>query len=591
MPHPLMLEANPGDIRYISSGEGENKKTIKQKYYVVKIDLGELQGPYVSGGVYQSGRPVIENRIKINAPEYEFYYKPINKFNNSVISILPDRYLDLSNVAGLINFINLLPNKSLVYKFTSYPKSDNYNFNVEFLPDRPFFSWSDYVDGLEDGTIADALNQGIYYYGQLYYADWASYSSVNDKQESTLPPGPLDKDWTLEEAIEKVQDLQFWADNNLLPPIFGPTNCVYFPSDLGDTKPTDTETARNPVIKSYPDNGLFYLNNQTTGTIDELYTHTVDFLNITGGKDETYEFICNIPQHVTFNRFSLIEDTFEGPPDNAVGYKPYPDYQPQKYKTKQLYYKPNQLVKLRFVTPESYADGNLIQEQKFNQYVFTGIIVSADLPEEKESIGYPSSVGIKSKLTIRLIQDYGLTKDKYFNAKVYLVDSQRNNFVQNETYSIKRYYKKDLGIGPRLGGSVMTTYTSDFDSEYYGGYYAPLYKFTSVLKDEEKLNKPCENVEYSGIFTKFSETESSFFELSHSFSKSDLGTQLEFLSNGPAGFSPEIKKQYIEQYSYLIKNLDEHDYEYYQKFKNKLNGLPLFYQSNKNANLTFGLYE
>jgi hypothetical protein len=596
VPHPLYLEAIPGTIRYVTAGAGDKKITIKQKYYAIKIDLGVTQTPYVYGGFLQPGRPVKSYGVKIFAPDYDFYQRPDNKYDISVITSFPDSYIDLSSILFLNQFIKFIPNKSLDYKFTTVPVSDYYYFLNEYLPQDGESSWSDYIETLPDGTQLDLFDYGEYYGGQLYYAGWATYSPVNDKQESTLPPSALDKDWTLQEALEKVKDMQFWADNNLLPPIFGPTNSVYFPSNLGNTKSTDSPTARNPIIKSYPDNGLFNITNNANAKIDDIYTHTSDFSQITGVKDESYTFICNIPYFYTLDRFTIKEDTpfdTETNGDQLMqpgnGYPP--GYVAPKVIYKPLQYKVNQLVKLRFIESDSYADEGLIQEQKFNNYIFTGIITKVDLPKENEK-------DAKAILVIKLIKDYGLLKDNYFNAKVYLVDSQRNNFVQNETYCIQRYYKKDLGIGPRLGGSIMLSNTNNFDNPVDSYYYAPTYKFTTVLKDEEKLNKPYKNISFSGSYLYRSESVpfGENYDLTHDFTKSDLPGQFEYLFDGPGGLDEKNTKQYITEIysyskSYLIKNLDEHDYEYYQKFKDKPIGtIWNFRELNQKPDITFGSY-
>jgi hypothetical protein len=222
----------------------------------------------------------------------------------------------------------------------------------------------------------------------------------------------------------------------------------------------------------------------------------------------------------------------------------------------------------------------------------SGIITSLSLADKPEL----GAKEIKSLIVIKLLKDYGLNKDTYFNARVVIDTTQSNNFIQNKTYCINRYYKKNLGIGPRLGGSLMQCNSNKVEGPPIES--NKTFMFISVLKDEEKLNKPYENVNYSGLFANHQDVYGTIQDLvtfNHEFSKSDLPGQFKDLGEF-GGYRLPYSKKYIEgYYSYLIKNLDEHDYEYYQKLKLSVNlnnyGVYNFSESNDNVDLTFGSYE
>jgi len=579
---------NPGDIKYIE--KKINGKTIfeKQKYYKVQLDSGP----------FDANKPsYIASVYGIKDVTARDYYDEVKKLSFNVLSILPDTNIDLSNINKINSYVKI-NSKYAEYKFIDYKT------NIDTIRDETyydiFYLIGEVLDTMLEGQQYNFIYEKSATTGVFEIEGWASYNK-KEKDESAIPPSALDKDWTIDEVIDKQQDLQYWADNNLLPPIFGPTNCVYFPSNLGNTKPDDlgVNEGRNPIIKKYPvlEGYLELPRNNTYKYYEMKYPITDKFIQIKGKKDDVFSFNCIFPNiNDKSCRFSVIQDDqivfgdyINGAgvltPGSITAKDPFPNACDDKNMEKVDIYKVNQFVELRFIEQTEAENPTLFKEQKFNKYIMQGLITSVNINYNQYG---------KSQISVKLIQDYGLNEENYYNAKIVITGTSHSNFVQNETFSIQRYYKKDLGIGPRLGGSIMQTDCNNSSGNYLSS--NNLFIYTSVLKDLESLNKPYLNISYSGDFgvhvDVFNLTQETL-NLSYDFSDADLSGQFKKVGNIINGVSEQLSKQYLPYNSYLIKNLDEHDYEYYQQLKkaSRIKGLYIFRESNENADLTFGSYE
>jgi hypothetical protein len=330
---------------------------------------------------------------------------------------------------------------------------------------------------------------------------------------------------------------------------------------------------------------------------------TEEFINIKGNKNDTFVFNTFLPQFgINSCRFPIIQDymSFQGDFGEITPIDPFPNAcegidlkLPDQYKV-------NQIVGLRFIEPEAAGNFDLIKEQKFNKYIMSGIITNINIPETTET---------KGQITIKLLQDYGLNKDSYFNARVVIMTNQSNNFIQNKSYSIQRYYKKDLGIGPRLGGSFIQTLSNKTTGTYNDATERDnTYLFTSVLKDEERLNKPYKNIKFKGDISNhvdFYGTQQEVKSINHEFTELDFGGQFTKLGDWGYFYNSPLSKKFIPEFrTYLIKNLDEHSYDYYQELKaatgigklldNLYNYNSFFYvfcESYENPKIKFGSYD
>lgn len=564
-----------GTIRYVNyTGADEKTYTKKQKYYWLKLSI-------TNDGTWSGFASIYKETWVTGSarnPPYTYYTKDYsNKFK---LDYLPDASIKLTDTSFLA-YVKENTFYADYYTFVEIDKIVNNLYDNSYQNE----GIQEAIDELPEGQQFNGNVEVEFAVGEKYVFGWAELTKKSDAELTESPPSALDKDWTLEEVEEKIKDLQLWSDNNLLPPIFGPTNCVYFPSDLGNTEP-DKPGDQNPVIKSYPIRGFIsQLSGQNYEFYGMDYPISNSFQQIKCQKDETFTINCNFPFITTRERFDLIQDNYtfesdEGPAGSAPSNKTY--FTPQSFKQ-------NQIVEIRFIEQQDAEDTKLIRQQKFNQYKMQAIITQVNLPTEKSET--TENIFKKYSITFKFLNDLGLTEEQYFNAKVVLTGQPVTNYEQNETYCIKRYYKKDLGVGPRLGGSVMLSNNNATDGEYK---FNGLYTFSTVLKDDERLNKPYENTSLIGNYRLLVEGSGvTHYVLSRSFTKDDLGGKFESLSGDYGQLVQYEDKQYLENYpSYLIKNLDEHDYEYYQNLKkaSPLGGLYNFRESNENADITFGSY-
>ena len=573
----------PGTIRYIDYiGQDGKTYTKKQKYYWLKLNIpndGTWSG---FASVYKEGW--ITGIGGYPHPPYFEYYKDFS--NKFTVYYLPDASIKLKDTTfGLYV-------KENTFKADYYELKDDiiyYNnlYSGEYIAE----DLGDAIDSVPDGQQFNFKYIWEYAVGESYCFGWAELIKKSDSEETeSSAPSALDNDWTLEQVEEKIKDLQLWSDNNLLPPIFGPTNCVYFPSDLGSTKP-DKPQDTNPIIKSHPFKGSIGIQNTDIYVINGInynkyydmdYPISFDFQQIKCQKDEEFTINCKFPFIYTYERFDVIQDTYlyESTDDDSPGGSPPPN---KTYLTFESF-KVNQIVEIRFIQPDALGAGNT-NSLLFNKYKMQAIITKSDVPTD--TVENASQWTKKYSISFKFINDLGLKPDEYFSAKVVVTGFPVRNYVQNETYCIKRYYNKILGLGPRLGGSVIITNQSSFDSE-------PIHQTNNILftalKDEEKLNKPYEDVSISMNYFNINYPYSlANYDLTHEFSEQDLPGQ--FIPLGGYLIDKEDKK-YIERYrSYLIKNLDEHTYEEYRNLKlGAESGLVVFRESNENADLTFGSY-
>jgi len=568
--------AVPGEIRYTKITGANGKITLKkEKYYYWVLSFGNLTyDTYLS---YDSGYAGNENSYQTNILYYPGLTEQIYQFS-------PDRNADFSKINS--HFFKKLINSKWVINLDSITILEDYTVEKDYIQENDF---GDFIDGLAPGTYFTWFNRSTTMKGYAVYDAWASYKEKEETEPKSAPPNALDKDWTLEEVKEKQDEIQQWVDNNLYPPIFGPTNCVYFPSNLGNLEP-DKPGEQNPVIKSYPAKGsIFIQSGDTYEYYGMSYPVSSNFQIIKCQKDEQFTINCNFPFIITSERFEIIQDNYldETTDDSVIAVPP----RNKSYYSPELF-KVNQIINIRFIEPEAAADSKLTRELKFNQYSMQAIILSIDLPDEKSET---SDVFIKKySITFKFINDLGLTKDKYFNAKLVITGELVSNYVQNETFSIQRYYKKELGSGPRLGGSVMLSNSNLTEGDFK---HNGLYLFTTVLKDEEKLNKPYLGIGLTGSYITFSSgsfSGISNYDLTHQFSEDDLKGKFKTIGNQDTQIIQYEDKQYLSDYtSYVIKNLDEHTYEYYQNLKKSASPYYLFNfrESNENADLTFGSYE
>jgi len=564
-----------GTIRYVNyTGEDGKTYTKKQQYYWLKLSISNDKTWNNFTSIYK------ETWVTgVGGYPHPPYYTYIKDFSDKFrVDCSPDSLVKFEET-GFLSYIKDNTFEGDYYTFVEIDKVVDNLYNNSYEDE----GLSDYIDELPNGVQFNARESVDFAVGEKYVFGWTELTKKNTINENSDAPGALDKDWTLEEAEEKIKDLQLWADNNLLPPIFGPTNCVYFPSNLGNTKP-DKPNDINPIIKSYPFKGSIAI----TGNVYEYYgmDYPVSniFQQIKCQKDEQFTINCGFPFIYTKERFDLIQDDYlyESTFDDSPGGSP---PQNKTYVTFQEF-KVNQIVEIRFIQPDAIGKG-LHRELLFNKYKMQAIITNCDVPTETTE--NTKAWTKKYSISFKFLNDLGLTKDEYFNAKVVVTDLPVRNYVQNETYCIKRYYNKILGLGPRLGGSVIITNQSSFDSDGIPQQNNILF---TALKDEEKLNKPYENVSISMNYNILSYPYSlSNYDLTHIFSKNDLSGQ--FVSIDESRLLDKENKQYIEIYrSYLIKNLDERTYEQYRNLKiGVTNGLVLFRESNENADLTFGSYE
>jgi hypothetical protein len=552
MPEPIYP---PGTIRYLTNiGKDGKIYRLKQKYYQVRLEV-----PWKTPEHYW-------------AYQTDYYYNLVTGLYGSsdylsekiftypgIIDYFPDKSIDIEKT-GFYNFVKKPKLSGNFYKFSDgyyqiidynpYPRSNvstNTFFEQDYQSEPP-------DDPPPDGTPYRYVNEWSKAGGFKWVVGWANYHSKENTDLDTTPPGALDHDWTLDEVKSKQEDIQFWSDNYLLPPIFGLTNCVYFPSNLGDTKSEDFSSARNPIIKSYPlSNGTIYNNDY-----DLDFIMTSEFINIKGKKNDIITFNSYFPDFgLNECRFPVIQDfmSFIGDEGETKPPNPFPDACDGIDLKLPKQYKINQIVSLRFIEPEAAENLNLIKEQKFNKYNMIGIITAITTPYKPD---------LRGSITVKLLKDYGLNEKTYFNARVCIIGNQSNNFIQNKTFCIQRYYKKDLGIGPRLGGSLIPTKSNQTSGEYKDS--GKNYMYISLLKDEEKINKPYENISYFGEFATnhdvFGSLEKEIkLEFSYDFSKTDLPGK--FVDGIESTELPYSKKFIINYQSYLIKNLDEHSYEYY----------------------------
>ena len=571
-----------GTIRYINyTGEDGKIYTKKQKYYWLKLSIQNDRTWSDFASIYKE--TWVTGVGGFPHPPYYSYIKDYSsKFK---LDYLPDASIKLKDTTFL-NYVKENTFDGNYYTFVEIDKRVNNLYN-DSNEDEGF---GDYIDGVPDGVQFNARNSVYFAVGESYVFGWAELIKKSDSEQTAADaPKALDNDWTLEQVEEKIKDLQLWSDNNLLPPIFGPTNCVYFPSDLGSTKP-DKPNDTNPIIKSCPFRGNIGIQ---PGDSYEYYgmDYPVSslFQQIKCQKDEWFTINCNFPYLNTQERFDLIQDDYlyETTDDNSIAAGPPRN---KTYLTFQSF-KVNQIVEIRFIQPDAVGQG-LTNELLFNKYKMQAIITQSDVPiDTNEDLNAWTK---KYSISFKFINDLGLKPDEYFNAKVVVIGFPVRNYLQNETYCIKRYYNKVLGLGPRLGGSVMLSHSNSTEGDYNP---SGLYLFSTVLKDEEKLNKPYENVIFKGSYQKLVEGQDfSIYDITHNFSKEDLsGKFVSIGSYNPFTQLKEIKdKKYIYRYqSYLIKNLDNHTYEYYQELNksSNLEALFNFRESNENANLTFGSYE
>ena len=607
--------ALPGDIRYIEKTGADGKKIlVKQKYYKVIQNFGSseylrsywfsLTGTVVDYTYYGGDEPILDYRLDdqilnafFNVIDFKKYieYYPDDKINLYGTSIITE--LNFNSYKGNIPQIPLQSKRQLIQPCYTFVQG---NTNIQGAGGAGFYTpLNRYYDVTGSGTpgspyTIQGYNSIIGYNITQGWAEQSGKPNQNKTDANPTAPEALDKDWTPEEVIEKQKDLQIWVDNNLLPPIFGPTNSVYFPSNLGDTN-SFTGEDRNPIITGYPIPAGQLAEDKLSEQYDLVYPISKDYLLITGKKDEVYSINCVLPITKKQScRFEVFQDNVESIQNESVGDSlPYTEYRstlPDGCELVDKTFKPgfkvNQIVSLRFIEQQDAEDTSLLNEQKFNQYTMIGIITQVNIHESA-----PNSF-IASNITIKLLNDNGLTKDKYFNAKVVVLTQAPSNYIQNKTYCIKRYYKKDLGIGPRLGGSIMIASNNETEGDNTNN---GIYKYTGVLKDEEKLNKPYLNVNFNSIFTLYTDNWSDSEDklvFTHSFSQSDLSGKFEFISgNKSAGLDTCLSKQFIPKFnSYLIKNLDEHDYEFYVKMRPRIYRTRLFYESTDNVNLIFGSY-
>ena len=536
-----------------------NGKKQKQRFYYVGFDTGINYGDYTANGVILD-----EVWASGNAgyPPYNFYTKYNYKFLNKII-YQPSSDVYVTGLPIPIFYSGKKGNKKYILNKPEYYINwfSEYTYENEDV--------GDYIDSLNPGTFFQIWTESSRYLGYFVMGGWANYQTEeNTPQNNTSqPPIALDKDWTLDEAKNKVKEMQDWADTNYLPPIFGLTNCVYFASNLGDTKPDDLGSIQNPIIKGYPATGsTIQYTDKTVETLNMYgmnYPMSSDFQLIKGKKDDVIAITSLFPY------FNNIYDRFEIESDNtaAESNDDFEDnrqtFRKQSKKVKEYFL--NQVVYLRFIPPDKAADETLQGNAKFNDYIVSAIITSVSLPKTDTGLE-------KGSITVKILTDLNLSVKDYFNARVVLLGNEDcNNYVQNETYSIKRYYKKDLGIGPRLGGSIMFTGSNSEEGEYDFRQLNGSYYFSSVLKDEERLNKPYKDVTVESRFNNIT--------INHTFTKDDFTgvfneTGLDFNPDAGIIYPIEIpEKQYINLYpNYLIKNIDKRDYESYQNLK-KASGL------------------
>jgi len=560
-----------GTIRYVNyTGQDGKTYTKKQKYYWLKLSIAS-DGTY---GIYS----IYKEYWATGVGGYPYdHYDYIKDFSNKFkLDYLPDSSIKLQTT-GFLNYVKENTFEGDYYNLVEIDKQSSSLFDDYGGID----SVNDYIEQIPNDQQYDFKYRSDFALGESFVFGWAELNKKTDL-EQTDAPGALDNDWTLEQAEEKIKDLQLWSDNNLLPPIFGPTNCVYFPSNLGNTK-SDKPQDTNPIIKAHPFRGSIRIQSGNTYEYYGMdYPVSSEFQQIKCQKDETFTINCNFPSVDTGSRFDVIQDTYELSSSNqnlnpsTLILKPYLTFQS---------FKVNQIIEIRFIQPDAIGTG-VTKELLFNKYKMKAIITKSDVPTD--TIEDNEAWTKKYSITFKFINDLGLNKDEYFNAKVIATGLPVKNYVQNETYCIQRYYNKILGLGPRLGGSVIIASQSSFDSEPTK---ENLYTLFTVLKDEEKLNKPYENISISmnyNLYPAFTSLVSNY-DLIYKFSKQDLpGKFIQIAGN----LSDKEDKQYIDNYrSYLIKNLDEHTYEEYRNLKGYTSGLAIFRESNENADLTFGSYE
>lgn len=551
--------AVPGTIRYTEIIGKNGKKTLKkEKYYYWQLSFGNLT--YAKYNEYRTG-------YAGNPDSYQDHTDWYPSLNELIYQILPDRDVDFSKVNSH------LFKKPIGINWSIQP-NDITTLEDYIVEDDPFIQENDfeeYISTLQIGTyfIWSIESQPIKGYG--IYDCWAQYKHKDEKQPDTQAPGALDFDYKPEDVIAKQDDIQLWSNQYLLPPIFGLTNCVYFPSNLDGYKEDTDKPELNQwgIISQYPIAGLKIIT-------DSIY-------QITGKKDQVYTIETTFNFFTKTNKFPRkIDDITQEDIDNS--YNPNKPTEPEKDKPKTEYI-PDSFYKkdVCFNAKIYYKEG----EKSYDSgYAINCIIIEVNIPKTYD---------VKGSITFKSLTELNLSKDDYFIGGFEIIPTY-NNFVQNETYNIKPYYRKDLGLGPRLGGSIMGAVTNDTSGEIKNYPIGQKFYYVSILKDNPKVNIPYKDgISFSGDFCKYNlSTEE--YNITHTFQKNDEPGVFKNL-NYPGvdqDYFPGVNnllysKYYFGYQTYLIKNLDEHDYEYYDNLKKsaQLNSLNIFMETYDNPNLSF----
>jgi hypothetical protein len=545
------FEAAPGTIRYIDQGVGKRPKA--EKYYALKVSYPK--NPY-------DGPP----------PDYGYKYLTDFNFYNQFIPDIIVQFLPDSSVN--IDKLGIVSPRSFQGKTGFHWTLDNQTAKIleTTYNDDKYYLYSGEEEGAE-----------IYYmFGYKIYAGWAYYKKT-DKEEKIpdeTAPGALDNDWTLEQVKDKQEEINQWVNANLLPPIFGQSNCVYFPSNLDGYKLENYE--KNPwgIISQYPVSGLRIQSESEyliTGIKDSVYTIStlIPFYTVGDGNDR---FPMRIDED---GLFSNEGDDYD--PDAEVPVIP---DKPKKKEIPDSFYKQGVCFNAKFFNKDS--KGNYTVD---SGYSVNCIITQVSIPDNPE---------VKGNVTFKFLTDLNLTEDQYFSAAIVVNSQKYTNYVQNETYSIKPYYDKSLGVGPRLGGSIMGAMSNDTSGQnpdFSGRTDTTIYYYVSVLKDNPKVNIPYKDgITFEGYFAKYYLSDEKY-NLTHTFQASDARGQfikldypgVENYFNQPA-INDLLTAQYYPDFkTYLIKNLDEHNYDYYQNLKRsaQLNQLNVFLEKYENPNLSF----
>jgi len=543
------FEAAPGTIRYIDQGVG--KPLLKQKYYALKVSYGDYG--------YFGDYPYV---YFVNTIKYLVDFKSYDQYvPDTIVQFLPDSAVNIDDLE--IVSPRVLNNRTSINWFFTGPEIESTYYEQCF--------WT-------DDSESDEI---CYRAGNITFAGWASYKKdeKEEKIQDAAPPTAIDSDYTLKNVEDKQEEITQWVNNNLLPPIFGQSNCVYFPSNLDGYKLENYE--KNPwgIISQYPVNGLSIQSES-------------EYL-ITGIKDSVYTISCLIPFYIVgdeTDRFPMRidDDTLYIKEDENYYSDAEVPVAPDKPKKKQIpdtFYKIGVCFNARFLNKD--AKGYYTLD---SGYSVNCIITGVSIPDNPE---------VKGNVTFKFLTDLNLTKDQYFSAAIVFNSQKYTNYVQNKTFSIKPYYDKSLGVGPRLGGSIMGAMSNDTSGNKNVDTPVGIrYYYVSVLKDNPKVNIPYKNgITFEGYFSKQFVSLNDEYNLTHTFQASDESGQFKKLEypgveqyyNRPA-INDLLTAQYYPDYkTYLIKNLDEHDYEYYENLKRsaQLNELNVFLEKYENPNQSF----